>query len=378
MKKMIFRILGALASALIIISVFVPFKSASLASIWESYTYSNAMYLPIMIIVFGAIGVIFFSLNIKTEFAYMSTGAISFFIVMKTIEILNQGSLSSFGIGYYFLVVGALITGIMAFLLNLKPKKVKQKNTNLDKDPILDRIDRLYDDQVPDEVVPIQPIGKIQSEDINVIPIQPIENVSTIDPSIQTQVEEPINSIPESSSIIEPTVSQSDIQREIEPIEVVKNNPVIDEFIASNNLNQSINNSIPDTLINMQTETIENQNMKPINQFNSTVNEFMVNNSMNSIVNNTMQNSQVSVQPEIMNNQNINPINEFNSTANGFMQNNNINQNFNNSINQESTEITPLRPNPVVQEFANPNSTVTYNQNVNQNETDIFGQPINR
>ena len=119
-NKLIFRIIGALASALIIVSVFIPFISVTgySTSLWESYKIINSLYLPIMIIVFGAIGALFFALNIKTEFAYMSTGAIIFFLVMQTIDVLNQGLFNTLSIGYYLLALGAILTGIMSFLTN--------------------------------------------------------------------------------------------------------------------------------------------------------------------------------------------------------------------------------------------------------------------
>ena len=83
-SKLIFRILGALASALIIASVFIPFVSVTgySQSLWQANELVGTLYLPIMIIVFGAIGVIVFSINIKTELAYTSSGALLFFLII--------------------------------------------------------------------------------------------------------------------------------------------------------------------------------------------------------------------------------------------------------------------------------------------------------
>ena len=65
-NRLVFRIIGALASALIIVSVFIPFISTTgfTQSLWEANKLINALYLPIMIIVFGSIGVLVFSTNI--------------------------------------------------------------------------------------------------------------------------------------------------------------------------------------------------------------------------------------------------------------------------------------------------------------------------
>ena len=181
-KKLVFRILGALASALIIVSVFVPFVSVTgySYSLWGSNLETNSLYLPIMIMVFGVIGVIFFSLNIKTEFAYMSTGAIIFFLVVQTIDILNQGVFNTLSIGYYCLVVGAILTGLMAFLMNLKGKQnIKTQvvaEINQSQTPsVMAQIDGLYSNPNQLNDIPtIQPIS-VQPND-NLASIQPVES----------------------------------------------------------------------------------------------------------------------------------------------------------------------------------------------------------
>ena len=67
-KKLIFKLLGAISSGLIIVSVFVPFVASNgyTQSLWESYSSLNQLYLPIVLLVIGISGVIFLSLNIKS------------------------------------------------------------------------------------------------------------------------------------------------------------------------------------------------------------------------------------------------------------------------------------------------------------------------
>ena len=115
-NKLIFRILGALASALIIVSVFIPFVSVSgyTQSLWDAYKVSEALYLPIMIIVFGGVGVLFFSINIKTEFAYSTSGALLFYTITETVSFVNQDMLDSLGIGYDCFVIGTILTPTIA------------------------------------------------------------------------------------------------------------------------------------------------------------------------------------------------------------------------------------------------------------------------
>ena len=328
-KKLIFRILGALASALIIVSVFVPFVSVTgyTTSLWETFKLTESLYLPIMIMVFGAIGVIFFALNIKTEFAYMSTGAITFFIVIETIDIINQGVFETLSIGYYFLVAGALLTGIMAFLCNLKPKKKVEEVVPVqqaEEPSMLDQIDKLYNDQTttPNEISPIQIVDNV----VEPLPIQPVQTMESVTPVQPIQVE--------STPIPEPVIQPQPIP-EITP--VTQEQPV-QEVV---------------------------QNVEPV-----------------------IQPQQVEVQPQ----QTINPVmQEFAQPVNPVVQEfsipNPVMQEFAQPVIQEQPivepQVTPLtqvnnsiESNPVIQEFTNPGSTVVTQST--ENELDIFGQPINK
>lgn len=228
-RKTIFRILGALASSLIAVSVFVPFTNTSgnLISLWQSYESLDALYLPIMIIVFGAIGIMFFSLNIKTEFAYMSSGATLFFVVMETIDILDKGMFNTLNVGYYFLVVGSILTGLMAFLTNLKPNKKEIDTVN---QPIqtftIDRIDRLYNDPtiINNEISPIQPMDNIS---VPIVQDQLIQKVEPIEPSISEN--QNIQAIEQQVNVQEiPNVSLPNINE----------NPVVKEFMTQSNTNE--------------------------------------------------------------------------------------------------------------------------------------------
>ena len=254
-NKLMFRILGALASALIVVSVFIPFVSVTgySTSIWDSNEITNSLYLPIMIIAFGAIGILFFSLNIKTEFAYMSTGAITFFIVMQTIDILDQGLFNTLGIGYYLLILGTLLTGLMAFLTNLKSKKKIQETSPVlinNQPTMLDQIDKLYNDQaIPkNEISPIQPITTV----IEPIPVQPIDSIQSIpiEPIVEAQVpnvtiEQSVEQVPnvvpaQPIPVVEPqsVVPVQPIIQQVNPVvqefsNTVPTNPVVQEFSMS-------------------------------------------------------------------------------------------------------------------------------------------------
>lgn len=248
-NKLIFRILGALSSALIIVSVFVPFVKVTgySQSLWQ--TNVNTLYLPIIIIVFGAIGVLLFATNLKTELAYSTTGALLFFLITQSIPIINQGTFSTLNVGYYFLAVGTLLTGIMTFLNGLKPKQkvieeVKVEETK--EDSMINQIDRLYENQTVQnnetEINQVEMIQPLQS-------IQPLESVVQNNNSLNMPIEEnetedlndllqPTNQITfyeeskeEITPIVEETFEQPIVIEEKQEINNASN-PVISEFEA--------------------------------------------------------------------------------------------------------------------------------------------------
>lgn len=250
-NKLIFRILGALASALIIVSVFVPYLSVNGngMNLWDSYQIVNSLYLPIMIIVFGGIGVIFFSLNIKTEFAYMSAGAMLFFLVMQTIVYMD--TFNSLNLGYYFQAIGTVVTGAMAFLCNLRPKTIQQPMKpveNNTESSMLDQIDKLYNDhqvqEQPQEIQPIsiEPIQSVQIEPQIQTEINNVEPIQPVNPVLQDFFQQPVQPI-ETVQSVEPI--QPEINN-VEPMQPV--NPVLQQFTnptasTQNNNVQNMNNN---------------------------------------------------------------------------------------------------------------------------------------
>lgn len=273
-KNLIFRILGALSSALIIISVFVPFISSY--SLWETYNLTNSLYLPILIIIFGVIGSLFFSLGVKTEFAYMSTGATMFFLVCQTIEIID---FKMFNIGYYFLLIGSLLTGIMAFLTNLKIKTNEIRNIEapLTDSSIQNKTDEISSFQTENFNQVIEPIvSSVQVPEISVqnkinlkdsssltsipikevserlsspTPVQSIDVNQNISQPIVNPVEQfngQVTSMPFPQFNIDKPVSSfnSQIQNSIPEIPVVEPNPVVKEFISPNNQESNENQNL--------------------------------------------------------------------------------------------------------------------------------------
>lgn len=298
-NKLVFRILGALASALIIASVFIPFVSVTgfSKSLWESNSSVGTIYLPILIIVFGVIGVILFATNIKTEFAYMGTGALIFFLVVQTVPVIEQGTFNTLGVGYFCLVVGTILTGVMAFLCGLKSKKVLVNATApVEKEvSLLDKIDNLYSEQPVEQnnqvnsfnntIQPIPVENNIQPIENNVQGnIQPIPEFDNMQSNVQSvPVENNTPSIPLENinqtqvvqNVVQSTSMQDNIQNTAQPIPVENNiqgniQPIPD-FDPNNSSNfMEFNKPIMDTQINDNT-VVQSQNMV-VNQFTQPTN----------------------------------------------------------------------------------------------------------
>ena len=246
-NKLIFRILGALSSSLIIVAIFIPFISASgySQSIWEAYEISSALYLPIMIIVFGAIGVLTFSLNIKTEFAYSTSGAILFYLISETISFVKQDMFSSLSVGYYCLVIGTLGTAIMAFISNLKSKKIKElstSNQNLDNSiPILNQIDMLYNDTTST----MQPQNSILNNNIKPLPITndniQLQEIESLNPAQQFQPMEVSNVVQQSQPMQTPSAVSQPMQNSSIVTQPIQNSSIVTQPVASSISNESNN-----------------------------------------------------------------------------------------------------------------------------------------
>lgn len=287
-NKLIFRILGALSSSLIIVSVFVPYVKVlnNTQSLWQEYTNVGAMYLPIMIIVFGAIAVILFSINIKTELVYSSVGALIFFLIMQTMTIMNQGAFKNLNVGYYFLCAGTLLTGIMAFICSLRVKQTKEVVESPKEESLLTQIDKLYGEQNTsndelqnnnlDEI--IQPI-QIQSNSIDLQPIslninQPIVDANEINNIPDVIPTETINNVENlTNEVLEKTDDTLIKTENIIPTEFAVSNEVGNGNVVDNNLiqNNQVVAEFSNPIVNDQSQILSTNNV-----INPVVSEFSI------------------------------------------------------------------------------------------------------
>ena len=267
-KKLIFRILGAVSSALIIVSIFIPFISVSgySQSLWEAYSNTNALYLPIMIIVFGLIGVLFFSLNVKTEIAYSTAGALLFYLITETISFIDQDMMKTLSVGYYCLAIGTLLTAVMAFLCNLK---FKQKGVNKVEQPenpveIITQMDTLYGNEsqniplqpIPDISMQAQPASPIPDMSVQAQPVVPILDMSNnMNDSLNPVVAEfsvPIST--EQTNVVSSPIEQTNVLDQT-------SNPVVNEF------NSTKNTVFPDAPVKVEPK-VENTTSNNLDIFN--------------------------------------------------------------------------------------------------------------
>lgn len=289
-NKLIFRVIGALFSSLIIISVFMPFTNVDSNSLWDLYHSSDMIYLPIMIIVFGSIGVLFFSLNVKTEFAYATSGAIIFFTIMQLVQAINYNTVDSLGLGFYFLAVGGVITGLMAFLSNLKGH-VDKKIEGISEMPQMSTInvepqsmDLMGNQTIANPTLQtsnivennISPVNEINNDNAKVptsVPEIQNDNINLSGPSeinVQPVGINTINNQPQNigvnnlSSIVPPvqTPINNELITDISPIpEITPQAPEIQPSINYNNTQSNVSvNNVPNTNPQMSAESVQNVN----------------------------------------------------------------------------------------------------------------------
>lgn len=308
--KLFMRVLGAISSALIIVSVFVPFSTIVDTGLFELYDNLDMIYVPITIIVFGAIGVLAFSINIKTEFAYTTVGAISFFLIMQTMEVLNNGiGLSKFSLGYYFLLIGDLLTLIFTFLSNLKRKKIVSPVIIEDNSSIPVSNQNIYSNlQGVNQVHQTPNINNMQQTQGLNMAINNQMQVPNLGINNQIQPQQPINQNINpinldqtsvlNSNLISPNgnikqINETHPQVSTEPINNA--NPISLEPIPELNVNlTSLNSNIPPIapVIQPQNETVDMPKMNPVlAEFTNNNLQQVQNNKSNST--NTFLNNQV-------------------------------------------------------------------------------------
>ncbi len=403
-NKFVYRILGAVASAMVIVSVFIPFFSISgfSQSIWEIN--ENFIFLPILIIAFGLIGVIVFSINKKIEFAYATSGAMIFYSMMRTFEIINADQFGSLSVGYYVLCAGSILTGVMAYLCNVVPKEIidnidmTQTTNNINMSNLSgnnvglnNNADSLVDMSNFNSIQGMNPLEQPVSSDL-----QPLNEMINPAPQLDIPSEsgspEQINFGPEEQ--INNELNEIPTERVNVPSEPVISSPEQMTFEPEEPMNNQIN-EIPvqplDILNNQVVSTSEQINVEPVQSISNQVNVVpteQVNVSSESIISTPEQINVEPVQP--MNNQiNVVPTPQIQPQSiapDTFQQPAQPQQPINNQqtgsivFDQTSQPMinTPIQSNQPMQDMSYFNNSSNVTQQNTSNAFDIFNQPINR
>lgn len=378
-NKLVFRILGALASALIIASVFIPFVSVTgfSQSLWEAHSSVGTIYLPIMIIVFGVIGVLVFSTGFKTELAYASAGGLLFFLIMQTVPVIDQNLFNTLGVGYYCLAIGTFLIIIMAFICGLRVKQ-KVVKENVEETPkqvsMIDQIDKLYNDQTEnqnvnetnglDNIIEPLPISEVSQIPVqNNVQMDDNTQTTTINQSSEPVLLQNLNSVV-SETVSNPQTASSELDNTTSGVNIESN-----VVLGNNDVNTP---KIPEESVNFAQPVI--QNLENTNVINPIVSEFNI------------PTHDVSLEEVIPARESIQPNPVVSEFSEPVMQN------------LESIDV----PNPVISEFNNlvsaqssfmPNNSFTEpqaNENVNDVNTadeikpldndkkfDVMGEPTN-
>ena len=122
-KKLVPRIIGMVGGLIIAFSLFIPFVKDA-GSLWNIFMNNGQMYLVFVIMIFGLLPTLLYGINKKTEYSYMSVGALLFFELLQLANTVSSNSIKSLDIGFYVMFVGILMVAIATFILN-KDLKVK-------------------------------------------------------------------------------------------------------------------------------------------------------------------------------------------------------------------------------------------------------------
>ena len=97
-------------SVLLILSVFLPYINhfSRTISLWNLESISRIIY-----ILLGLFVIVLYMINKKTEMSYIAVGYVFFNSIETIVEVENFSTLS---IGFYLIVVSAIIIGALTFL----------------------------------------------------------------------------------------------------------------------------------------------------------------------------------------------------------------------------------------------------------------------
>ena len=219
-KTLFLKILGIIGGLLVITGLFIPYVNVSgiSQSLWKTYSSNKQIYLAIIIIIFGLIPIVLYTINKKTEFVYTSIGALGFFLIIQAVDAISNGTFGTLSFGFYSLLLGTVLMGIVTLIfgkaskINVLNEQISPVSNNIS-DPIEKKnIDSIYNQNL-DNSLPVENKSP-EIEEINQV------NDNNSNESIDSLGEEIPEYQPENG--VNPVVSEftADINTQSAPTEV--------------------------------------------------------------------------------------------------------------------------------------------------------------
>ena len=278
-KKNLYRILGIVISALIIVGMFLPYIKEPSYSLFKIYSENKQLVLPVVLLIFSLASLILYVVNRYIEFALSTSGAVLFYMITETVSFIKEDALSQIGIGFILMAAGGVLLIIVTFLAIMASRKIENKNTveenNYQPKDMIQALENTSNSYAP--VEPVQPVipqpmvEPVISEPAPVVePVQPVQPivepvqsvqpiVEPVQPVIPQPVVEPVQPVVAPvQPIVEPTQPISEL-RPIEDVAPQGLKPIEEQAMPTTNQF----NPLPDIQFEPVDEPV--QEIKPIN-----------------------------------------------------------------------------------------------------------------
>ena len=285
-KNNLYRVLGILFSALIVVGMFLPYIKEPSSSLFELYKNNNQLVLPIVLLLFGVASILLYVLNKYIEFALSTAGAVLFYMITETISLVKEDAINQVGIGFILIGAGGILLIVNTFLAIVASKRAAREESydepsNQYQQPqdmiqALENTSNAYEPVQPQSMVQpvmeqpiVEPVQPVIPQPI-VEPVQPVVEqtvpqpvVEPVQPEIVQPVVEPVQPQPMVQPIVEPVQPQPMVQPIVEPVQPVQQiselKPIEEQAMPTTNQF----NPLPDIQFEPINEPV--QEIKPIN-----------------------------------------------------------------------------------------------------------------
>ena len=268
-KNNLYRVLGILFSALIIVGMFLPYIKESASSLFKLYKDNNQLVLPTVLLLFGVISLILYILNRYIEFALSTAGAVLFYMITETISLINEDALNQVGIGFILIGAGGILLIINTFLAIIAAKKELKESSSEEpssqyqqpRDMIqaLENTNNTYE--------PVQPV--VEQPMVQPVIEQPMVQPIVEQPMVQPVVEQPMVQPVVEQPMVQPVVEQPMVQPVIEQpmVQPVVEQPMVQPVIEQPMVQPVIEQPVVQPINELKPiEDVTSQGLKPIEE----------------------------------------------------------------------------------------------------------------